>query len=91
VDFGSTSPSQFKARLASGAAAGVSGAIQVRLDSTGGTKIAEIDFGNNGGWQNWQTIPANVVASATGVHDVYLVFSGSTSDFTNVNWFTFTR
>lgn len=91
VDFGSASPSQFQARLASGAAAGVSGAVQVRLDSTGGTKIAEIDFANNGGWQNWQTVPANVVASATGVHDVYLVFSGSTSDFTNVNWFTFTR
>jgi hypothetical protein len=91
VDFGGSSPTQFKARLASGAPAGVSGAIQVRLDSTGGTKIAEIDFANNGGWQNWQTVPANIVASATGVHDVYLVFAGSTSDFTNINWFTFTR
>jgi hypothetical protein len=90
VDFGSASPNQFKARLASGAAAGVSGAVQVRLDSTGGTKIAEIDFANNGGWQNWQTVPTNMAASATGVHDVYLVFSGSTSDFTNINWFTFT-
>lgn len=90
VDFGSASPNQFKARLASGAAAGVSGAVQVRLDSTGGTKIAEINFANNGGWQNWQTVPANIVASATGVHDVYLVFSGSSSDFTNINWFTFT-
>ncbi|MEV7975255.1 beta-1,3-glucanase family protein [Streptomyces sp. NPDC086519] len=89
VDFGSTSPAQFKARLASGAASGVSGAVQVRLDSTTGTKIAEIDFANNGGWQAWQTVPANIVASATGVHDVYLVFSGSTSDFTNINWFTF--
>ncbi|MEV7326452.1 beta-1,3-glucanase family protein [Streptomyces sp. NPDC093970] len=90
VDFGSTSPAQFKARLASGAASGVSGAVQVRLGSTTGTKIAEIDFANNGGWQAWQTVPANIVASATGIHDVYLVFSGSTSDFTNINWFTFT-
>ncbi|MFK0168516.1 beta-1,3-glucanase family protein [Streptomyces sp. NPDC090306] len=91
LDFGSASPAQFVARLASGAAAGVSGAIQVRLDSTAGTKIAEIDFGNNGGWQNWQSVPANITASATGVHDVYLVFSGSTSDFANINWFTFTK
>ncbi|MFF7361990.1 beta-1,3-glucanase family protein [Streptomyces sp. NPDC008125] len=91
VDFGSASPSQFKARIASGAPAGVSGAIKVRLDSTTGTQIAEIDFSNNGGWQAWQTVPANVVASATGVHDVYLVFSGSSSDFVNLNWFTFTR
>lgn len=91
LDFGSSSPNQFVARLASGAAAGVSGAIQVRLDSTSGTKIAEIDFANNGGWQSWQTVPANIVAPATGVHDVYLVFAGGTSDFVNVNWFTFTH
>ncbi|MFE2375276.1 beta-1,3-glucanase family protein [Streptomyces sp. NPDC059398] len=91
LDFGSASPGQFRARIASGAAAGVSGAIQVRLGSTTGTKIAEIDFANNGGWQAWQTVPANIVAPATGVHDVYLVFSGSTSDFVNLNWFTFTH
>ncbi|MFF9126498.1 beta-1,3-glucanase family protein [Streptomyces sp. NPDC014889] len=91
VDFGPASPNQFKARLASGADPGVSGAIQVRLDSTSGTKIAEISFANNGGWQNWQTVPANIIAPATGVHDVYLVFAGSSSDFTNINWFTFTR
>ncbi len=91
LDFGSSSPAQFTARLASGAAAGVTGAIQVRLDGTGGTQIAEIDFGSTGGWQNWQTVPANITAAATGVHDVYLVFAGSTSDFVNVNWFAFTR
>jgi hypothetical protein len=90
VDFGSSSPNQFIARLASGAGSGISGAIQVRLGSTTGTKIAEIDFANSGGWQTWRTVPANIVASATGVHDVYLVFSGSSSDFVNINWFTFT-
>jgi hypothetical protein len=91
VDFGSSSPTQFVARLASGAAAGVSGAIRARLDSVTGPVVAEIDFANNGGWQQWQTVPANVVASATGVHDLYLTFSGSSADFVNVNWFTFTR
>ncbi|WP_327267606.1 beta-1,3-glucanase family protein [Streptomyces sp. NBC_01218] len=91
LDFGPASPSQFKARLASGAAAGVSGAIKVRLDSATGPQVAEINIANNGGWQSWQTVPANIVASATGVHDVYLVFSGSSSDFVNINWFTFTR
>ncbi|MET8998557.1 beta-1,3-glucanase family protein [Amycolatopsis sp. NPDC004169] len=91
VDFGSSSPNQFVARLASGAPAGVSGAIKARLDSVTGPVIAEIDFANNGGWQQWQTVPANIVAPATGVHDLYLTFSGSASDFVNVNWFTFTR
>lgn len=90
LDFGSSSPKQFTARLASGAAAGVSGAVQVRLDSTTGTKIAEIDFSSSGGWQTWRTVPANITGSATGVHDVYLVFSGSGSDFVNINWFQFT-
>ena len=44
-----------------------------------------------GGWQNWQTVPANIVSAATGVHDLYLAFAGSSSDFVNVNWFTFTH
>jgi len=91
VDFGASSPGQFVARLASGAAAGVSGAIRARLDSVSGPVLAEIDFGDNGGWQNWQTVPANVVSAATGVHDLYLTFAGSSSDFVNINWFTFTR
>ncbi|MER5638894.1 beta-1,3-glucanase family protein [Kitasatospora sp. NPDC002227] len=89
LDFGATTPGQFLARLASGAAAGVSGAVEVRLDSVTGPKIAEIDLGSTGGWQSWRTVPANVTGTATGVHDVYLVFSGSTSDFVNVHWFTF--
>ncbi|MDI5964472.1 beta-1,3-glucanase family protein [Streptantibioticus silvisoli] len=91
IDFGSTSPKQFVARLASGAATGISGAVQVHLDSTTGTKIAEIDIGNNGGWQSWQSVPANTTGTTTGVHDVYLVFAGSTTDFVNINWFTFTK
>jgi Beta-1,3-glucanase/Carbohydrate binding module (family 6) len=91
VDFGASSPNQFLARLASGAAAGVSGAIRARVDSVSGPILAEIDFGNNGGWQQWQTVPANIVSQVTGVHDLYLAFAGSTSDFVNVNWFTFTR
>ncbi|WP_433891554.1 beta-1,3-glucanase family protein [Streptomyces sp. CA-111067] len=91
VDFGSSSPAQFTARLASGAPSGVSGAIQVRVDGTAGTKIAEIDFANNGGWQTWQTVPANITTPVTGVHDVYLVLAGSPSDFVNINWFRFTH
>ncbi|MFG2525793.1 carbohydrate-binding protein [Streptomyces sp. NPDC048527] len=52
-------------------------------------QIAEIDIANTGGWQSWETVPINRTGGATGVHDVYLVFNGSTSDFVNVHWFTF--
>ncbi|MBV6695515.1 beta-1,3-glucanase family protein [Kitasatospora aureofaciens] len=89
LDFGSSSPRRFLARLASGAAAGISGGIEVRLGSPTGTKLAEIDLANTGGWQSWQTVPINLSGSVTGVHDVYLTFIGSTSDFVNLHWFTF--
>ncbi|MFF7635806.1 beta-1,3-glucanase family protein [Kitasatospora sp. NPDC008050] len=89
LDFGATSPRQFLARLACGAAAGISGGVEVRLDSPTGTKIAEIDLADTGGWQSWETVPTNLTGTATGVHDVYLTFIGSTSDFVNVHWFTF--
>ncbi|WP_369405953.1 carbohydrate-binding protein [Streptacidiphilus jiangxiensis] len=89
VDFGATSPRRFLARLASGAAAGVSGGVEVRLDSPTGTKLAEIDIANTGGWQSWETVPINLSGTVTGVHDVYLTFIGSASDFVNVHWFTF--
>ncbi|WP_042387164.1 beta-1,3-glucanase family protein [Streptacidiphilus melanogenes] len=90
VDFGSSSPRRVLARLASGAASGVSGAVQFRLDSTSGPVIAEVDIANTGGWQSWQTIPMNLSGTATGVHDLYLTFSGgSGGDFVNVHWFSF--
>ncbi|WP_182885640.1 glycoside hydrolase family 16 protein [Microbispora sp. H10885] len=89
VNFGSTAARQFKARVASGAAAGVSGLIQVRLDSPTATPIGDFAVGNTGGWQSWQTVPANITG-VTGTHTVYLTFSsGQPADFVNLNWFTF--
>ncbi len=75
--------------MASGAAAGVSGLVEVRLDSRTSTPIGSFAVGNTGGWQSWRTIPANI-SSVTGTHDVYLTFtSGQGADFVNVNWFGF--
>ncbi|MGV9342339.1 glycoside hydrolase family 16 protein [Streptomyces sp. NPDC003688] len=89
VDFGSTPATQFKARVASGAADGVSGLVEVRLDSRSNAPIGSFAVGNTGGWQTWRTVPANI-SSVTGKHDVYLTFtSGQPADFVNVNWFGF--
>jgi hypothetical protein len=89
IDFGSTAARQFSGRVASGAAGGVSGLVEVRLDSLGNAPIGSFAVANTGGWQSWRTVPANV-AAVTGVHDVYLTFtSGQPADFVNVNWFTF--
>ncbi|CNG37288.1 glycoside hydrolase family protein [Mycobacterium tuberculosis] len=89
VDFGSTPATQFKARVASGAPAGVSGLVQARLDSPTGQVLGEFAVGNTGGWQSWRTVPANMSA-VTGEHTVYITFtSGQPADFVNLNWFTF--
>ncbi|WP_327186037.1 glycoside hydrolase family 16 protein [Streptomyces sp. NBC_01334] len=89
VTFGSSAATQFSARVASGAAGGVSGLVEVRLDSRTATPVGSFAVANTGGWQSWRTIPANI-SSVTGTHDVYLTFtSGQPADFVNVNWFTF--
>lgn len=89
VNFGSTPATQFYARVASGAASGVSGLVEVRLDSRSNAPVGSFAVGNTGGWQSWKTIPANI-SSVTGTHDVYLTFSsGQPADFLNLNWFDF--
>ncbi|MFF7750896.1 glycoside hydrolase family 16 protein [Streptomyces sp. NPDC007971] len=89
VDFGSRPATQFYARVASGAASGVSGLVEVRLDSRGSAPIGSFALAGTGGWQSWRTVPANI-GPVTGTHDVYLTFtSGQPADFVNVNWFDF--
>ncbi|MBO3103516.1 glycosyl hydrolase [Cellulomonas fengjieae] len=89
VNFGTTPRRTFSARVASGAAGGVSGLVNVRLDSLTGPSIGSFAIASTGGWQSWQTIPANIQGT-TGTHTVYLTFdSGQPADFMNLNWFTF--
>lgn len=89
VDFGSTPLRVLKARVASGAAGGVSGLVQVRLDSPTAAPIGSFALASTGGWQSWRTVPGDVTG-VTGKHTVYLTFSSSQpADYVNVNWFTF--
>jgi len=90
VDFGSAGATRFSARAASGAAAGVSGLVEVRLGSPTATPLGSFAIASTGGWQNWRTIPADI-SKVTGTHDLYLTFtSGQPADFVNLNWFIFT-
>ncbi|WP_213455243.1 carbohydrate-binding protein [Rhizomonospora bruguierae] len=89
VNFGGTPARDFVARVASGAAGGISGLVEVRLDSLGNAPIGSFAIANTGGWQSWRTVPGNV-SPVTGTHTVYLTFtSGQPNDFVNVNWFNF--
>lgn len=89
IDFGNRAATQFIARVASDAANGVSGLVQVALDSPNAPPIGAFAIGNTGGWQSWKTVPTNI-SPVTGIHTVYLIFtSGQPSYFVNVHWFTF--
>jgi hypothetical protein len=91
VDFGSSALRTFRARVASGAAGGVSGLLNVRLDARTGPSIGGFAVSNTGGWQTWTTIPGNVTGT-TGVHTVYITFDSGVPDvFVNVNWCTFAQ
>jgi beta-glucanase (GH16 family) len=91
VEFGSGGVRDFVARVASGAGAGVSGLLQVRLDSRSNAPIGSFAVGNTGGWQSWRSIPGNV-GNVTGRHTVFVTFSsGQPADFVNLNWIQFRR
>ncbi len=90
VNFGSGGSSQFDARVASGAAGGVSGLVNVVLDNPANTPIGSFGVGNTGGWNSWQTVPANITRT-TGTHTVYLEFSSGVPNqpYVSLHWFDF--
>jgi hypothetical protein len=90
INFGSGS-TQFDARVASGAAGGVSGLVEVVLDSPGNAPVGSFAVANTGGWSSWETVPANI-SSVTGTHNVYLEFvSGATGNppYVSLHYFSF--
>src|SRR4051794_3054241 len=91
VNFGTGGVKDFLARVASGAGSGVSGLVEVRIDSRSNAPIGSFALANTGGWQTWTSIPGNV-SSVSGNHTVYLTFSsGQPADFVNVNWIQFRK
>ncbi|WP_437279125.1 glycoside hydrolase family 43 protein [Sorangium sp. So ce375] len=84
VDFGEGAES-FSARVASGAEGG---SIELRLDARDGKLVGTCAVGATGGWQKWSDVSC-AVDSATGVHDLYLVFTGGGSNLFNMNFWQF--
>ncbi len=81
IDFG-TGAINFQARVASATSGGN---IEVRLDSLTGTLVGTCSVAGTAGWQTWTTRSCTV-SGATGVHDVYLKFTGGSGYLFNVNW-----
>ncbi|BCJ93967.1 endo-1,4-beta-xylanase [Anaerocolumna cellulosilytica] len=86
VDFG-TGAASFEARVASATSGGT---IEIRLDSPNGTLVGTCQVGQTSGWQNWTT-KTTTVAGATGVHDLYLKFTGGSGYLFNINWWKFNK
>lgn len=84
VDFGSGA-SSIDVRVASN---NNGGQIEVRLDNPNGTLIGTVTVPGTGGWQSWVTRSAPV-SSVTGVHTLFLKFTGGTGNLFNVLWFKF--
>ena len=86
VDFG-TGAVSFDARVAS---ASSGGSIELHLDSQSGTLLGTCAVSGTGGSQTWTTKSCSVSA-ATGIHDLFLKFTGgSGSSLFNFNWWKFT-
>nr|WP_145402876.1 carbohydrate-binding protein [Paenibacillus xylanexedens] len=75
ADFGSSGAQTFKAHVAS---ASGGGKIEIRLDSVSGPLAGTLNVPTTGGSQNWLEVET-AVTGATGVRNVFLVFTGSGS------------
>ncbi|MBD3314704.1 MAG: carbohydrate-binding protein, partial [Chitinivibrionales bacterium] len=58
---------------------------EIRLNGTGGNKIATITSTETGDWGAYELTEAASVSGGTGVHDLYIVFRGAT----NYDYFEF--
>jgi hypothetical protein len=85
LDFGNGA-SAFEARVATETNGGN---IEIRLDSTNGKLVGSCSVTSTGGWQRWVTRTCSI-SGATGKHNVYIKFTGSSGYLFAVNWIKFT-
>jgi arabinoxylan arabinofuranohydrolase len=84
VDFGGGATS-LDVRVAS---AGSGGNIEVRLDSQTGKLVGTCAVSGTGGAQTWATKSCDI-SGASGVHDLFFVFTGGSGNLFNFNWWKF--
>ncbi len=85
VDFGTDGAKSFIARVSSAANGGN---IELHLDSLKGTLVGTCVVTGTGGWQTWTTKTCEV-NGATGIHDLFLKFTGGSGTLFNFNWWKF--
>ncbi len=85
VDFGTSGATSFEARVASATSGGN---IEIRLDSLTGKLVGTCSVSETGGWQTWTT-KTSTISGATGVHDVFFKFTGSSGYLFNFSSWKF--
>lgn len=64
------------------------GKIEIRIDSSNGTLIGTCPISSTGGWQTYKTETC-AITRVTGIHKLYLKFTGGAGYLFNINWFEF--
>ena len=91
IDLEGRQPARVLLRYASGAGAGGSGLIRLRLDDRTGPIIAEAAVGNSGGWDAWSTVALAVAPETGALLDgsralVFTCESGYSGDLLSLDW-----
>ena len=64
------------------------GTVEFRITSATGPKIGTANIVATNGWDDFAEVSENLSAPTTGVHDVYLVFTGN-GTLVDIDWFQF--
>ncbi|HEY9061152.1 MAG TPA: carbohydrate-binding protein [Pseudobacteroides sp.] len=84
IDF-SNGANSFEVRYASGSTGGY---VEIRLDGINGRLVGTCPISSTGGWQTWATKKIDI-SNTTGVHSLYLKFTGGSGYLFSLNWFRF--
>ncbi len=64
--------------------------IEIHLDKIGDTPLAVVHFDGTGGFQTWQELSYNV-GNISGIHNLYLKFTGGEGFLLNIDKFVFSK
>jgi hypothetical protein len=77
---------QVRARVSSG---GAGGTVSFRYDSTTGPEVARVAVAGTGGWDTYTDITVPVTKPDDNTHDLYIVFTGGSGAFLDLDSYTF--
>lgn len=86
IKFAGHTFNQYDASFDALAAGATGGAIEYRLDSPIGTLIGTATVSGSTGWNDYKRFSASIT-STTGVHDLYMVFTGGSGYLFNLDYF----